>query len=178
MYDRRHAERNLSNKITKFATININGFSAGSQFLMNKYNDTERFDMIAIQETEKYNLKDLDLDNMTVIWDTNKAKNHGAALYINNRHSITKLEAISKISNNIDSCWGLAVINNTRIIIGSIYVKRDYKPAIQETVNMLKEAKNKQKEIREQVKRRPPKPKSPRNWLNSHQIEEKFLKPE
>ena len=148
MYDRRHAERNLSNKITKFATININGFSAGSQFLMNKYNDTERFDMIAIQETEKYNLKDLDLDNMTVIWDTNKAKNHGAALYINNRHSITKLEAISKISNNIDSCWGLAVINNTRIIIGSIYVKRDYKPAIQETVNMLKEAKNKQKELK------------------------------
>ena len=148
MYDRRHAERNLSNKITKFATININGFSAGSQFLMNKYNDTERFDMIAIQETEKYNLKDLDLDNMTVIWDTNKAKNHGAALYINNSHSITKLETISKISNNIDSCWGLAVINKTRIIVGSIYVKRDYKPAIQETINMLKEAKNKQKELK------------------------------
>ena len=148
MYDDKYIQRNLSNKIMKFATININGFSTASQFLMNKYNDSVMFDLIAVQETEKYNLKDLELDNMTVIWDSNKANNHGSALYINNKHSITKLDTISKMSTNIDSCWGLAVINNTRIIVGSIYVKRNYKPAIQETINMLNEAKNKQKELK------------------------------
>ena len=139
--------RKVDRKI-KACSINICGFSERSQFTLNHFIDEEEIDLLAVQETLSDDLDKLTLLNMTSICDTNKAKNKGAALFINNKHSLTKIEDISKVSRQLDSCWGLAVMYNKRIIIGSIYVKLNYKPAIEEVVKMLKAAQQKQHELK------------------------------
>ena len=45
-----------------------------------------------------------------------------------------------EFTKNIDSAWALTVINNTRYIIGSIYVKLNYENAIDDVMKMLHEA--------------------------------------
>ena len=77
--------------------------------VLNNYIHAEEFDALAVQETETSIKENLELHNMNVICDTNKAVNKGAALYVSNKHTITKIDTISKISRNLDSCWGLLV---------------------------------------------------------------------
>ena len=138
----------VPNKTIKICTINICGLSVRSKMLVNKYNDIKDIDILAVQETGSGDLLNLELLNMSVICDTNKASNKGTALYVNNKHSITKLDTISKLSRNIDSCWGLVVIGKKRYIIGNVYVKLNHKPAITEVLKMLRAAEQKQTELK------------------------------
>ena len=117
-------------KITiKHCSINIGGMSNRSQFCLNKFVDEEGIDILCMQETGTCESEKLELENMTHITDLNKATNRGAALYVNNRYSLTKLDEIGKLSNSVDSCWALIIIENQRFIVGSIYVKHKYKSA-------------------------------------------------
>ena len=136
------------NQLIKACSINICGFSTRSQFALNHFVYKQDLDWLAVQETETVDSDKLHLQNMTAICDMNKAKNKGAALFINNKHSITKLESVTKISKHLDSCWGLAVMYKKRIIIGSIYVKLNCKTAMDEVMKMLKAAKEKQLELK------------------------------
>ena len=126
-------------------SINIDGMSDRSKFMLNKYNKTENFDIIFAQETGTDDLSKLELLNMSAISDTNKAANRGAALYVNDKHSITHLDTISKISNHIDTCWGLVVIAKKRLIVGNVYAKPNYKLAMIEISSMLRAAEELQK---------------------------------
>ena len=132
----------------KLGSINICGLSNHSKLVINKYIEDEEIDWLAVQETGSDNISNLELHNMSFICDTNKAANKGTALYVRNNYSITKLESISKLSKNIDSCWGLVVSHNKRYIIGNVYVKLNYKTAIQDVLKMLKAASEKQTELK------------------------------
>ena len=101
---------------------------------------TEDFDVLMVQETLSTDLDSISLTNLKVISDDNNAANRGAALYVNKKYTITKLKEINQISKNIDSSWGLGVINNKRYILGSIYVKLGYNNAIDEVIRMLDKA--------------------------------------
>ena len=134
--------------ILKFKTINICGMSDKSKFTLNHYVDEEKIGIVALQELNTANKNSIQLDNMFCITDTNEGANKGAALYVKHAYSITRLDEISKLSKNIDSCWGLVIANNKKYIIGSVYVKLDYPPAISETIKMLEKAVLMQKELK------------------------------
>ena len=124
----------------KFGSINIDGMSPKSTFLLDKYCDEKRFDVLAVQESGKKDIDKITLSNMDVITDDNSAANRGVLLYIRNEHSITKLKEINKLSKAIDSTWGIAVIHNKRFIIGSVYLKHQYLKGVQELISMLSKA--------------------------------------
>ena len=144
----RNTERQTASNKLKLCTINICGMSARSKFTLNKYVDTQQVDILFLQETETIESEKLELSNMSFICDTNKAANHGAALYAREKYSITKLEDISKLSKQIDSCWGLVIIRNQRFIIGSIYAKLNYKHAIRDVIKMLSAAERRKVELK------------------------------
>ena len=127
-------------KMMKCCSINICGLSDKSRPVLNKYVYEENFDVVMVQETRSVNQDDISLTSMKMIADDNKAANRGAALYVNRKFTITKLKDINQISKNIDSSWGLGVINNKRYILGSIYVKLEYNNAISEVIRMLDKA--------------------------------------
>ena len=133
-------KRNSS--VIKICTINIDGLSEKSRFCLDKYQDDNSFDCIAVQETRKTDIESISLCNMSAIMDSNNALNHGAALYTQDRHSIAKIEEISQDFTNIDSCWGLVVINGTRIIVGSVYVKLGTVNVISDVLSMLAKAQH------------------------------------
>lgn len=143
-----HDYRTNSAVHLKLGTINICGLSNRSRMVINKFIHSEKIDILAVQETGSTDTDTLELDNMNVISDTNKAANKGAALYASNRYTITKLDSISKMSRNLDSCWGLVVAHKKKLIVGNIYVKLNHKPAIDETIRMLKEAEKKKAELK------------------------------
>ena len=122
----------------KICTINIGGFSSGSLLCLDKYCNEEKFDLIKVQETGKR--EEIDLCNMTHIRDDNNAQNRGTSVYINNNHSLTKLKSLNNLSKQIDTTWGMAIINNRRYLVASVYLKHNYLQGIKELMNMLKEA--------------------------------------
>ena len=128
--------------IIKFCSINICGLSSRSRLMIDKYNHTENFDAIFIQESGKNTVKQLQLNNMKMILDTNKSQNRGAALYVNSDYTCTQIKDISRLSEELDSTWGLAVIKNKRYIVGSIYVKLNLNTAIPDVIKMLKAAQS------------------------------------
>ena len=121
-------------------SININGIMPNSKCLLEKYNYEKKFKVLAVQETLTSDKDKLHFLNMNCISDTNQSKNRGAALYVSHEHDVIKLDHIAKISKEIDSAWGLVIINKTRYVIGSIYVKRNLNTAINEVMNLLDEA--------------------------------------
>ena len=121
-------------------TININGIMPNSKCLLEKYTYEKNIKILPVQETLTSDPEKLHFLNMNCISDTNQSQNRGAALYISHEYNFTKLDKISKISTEMDSAWALVIINNTKYIIGSIYVKRNYKNAIPELIQMLEEA--------------------------------------
>ena len=123
-------------------SININGLSTRSKVPLDNYVDSEKFDIVTIQETLSCDVTKLALSNMNCVTDLNKASNRGAALYVRDTHTITPLEQISSLSKNIDSAWGLVIINNKRYIVGSVYCKLQYDSAINEMLQMLTLAKS------------------------------------
>ena len=132
----------------KFGSINIGGMSSRSQFCLNNYVDSESFDIVCVQETGSCHPEKLELDNMIHTTDSNQATNRGAAIYVSNKHSLTKLDEISRLSTNIDSCWALVIVKNQRFIVGSIYVKLKYKKAFKEIMNMLNAAEKRKIELK------------------------------
>ena len=86
---------NVTKKV-KLCTINICGLSTRSKLALNHYIDAEKIDILSVLETGSDDLSKLELLNMSAICDTNKASNKGAALFVSNKYSITKLESISK----------------------------------------------------------------------------------
>ena len=131
----------LMKKVTiKACSINICGMSSRSKLLLDKFSYDEDFDLIFAQETESTDKEEISLTNMSCITDNNTSKNKGSALYTHNSHSITKLNEINEISCNIDTCWGIVVINNKRFIVGSVYLKLNYVNGVKEFINMLNKA--------------------------------------
>ena len=124
----------------KFCSINIDGMSEKSRFVLDKYTDDQRFDIVVVQESRNSDNEKISLTNMEAITDDNNAKNSGSIIYVRNTHSITKLKEINKISTNIDTSWGIAVIHNKRFIIGSVYLKHHYINGVEEFITMLKKA--------------------------------------
>ena len=124
----------------KLCTINICGLSDKSRFVLDKYAYDNKFDGLAVQETGNDDIEAISLNNMSTITDSNHSINRGTALYVNNQHTITKLEQISQNYKNIDSCWGLAVLNGTRFIIGNVYVKLADLNGISDVISMLAKA--------------------------------------
>ena len=140
--------RKTDKGLLKFKTINICGLSERSKFLLNQYIDRDEIGILALQELDTSDRDLLQLENMFFITDTNKGANSGAALYVKDTYSITPLNEISKMSRNIDSCWGLVIANNKKYIIGSVYVKLNYPPAIKEVMKMLEKAVIVQKNLK------------------------------
>ena len=128
------------NNSLNVCSININGIMPNSKCLLEKYSYENQFHCLAVQETLTSDQEKLHFVNMNCISDTNQSRNRGAALYVSHEHSVTKLDQISKLSKDIDSAWGLVIVNNTRYVIGSIYVKLNHKSAITEVMSMLKKA--------------------------------------
>ena len=128
-----------NNKIV-MCSINICGMSERSKILLDHYVHKKGFDVVKVQETNTCDEQRLKLTNMTQITDNNKAQNKGAALYINDKFSISKLDEICQQSNNIDATWGLAFLNSKRYILGTVYMKRNYNNAIEELMKMLNKA--------------------------------------
>ena len=122
----------------KICTVNIGGFSQNSVMCLDKYNDENKFDLIKIQETGKRG--EIDLCNTKYIRDDNNAKNRGTMIYINQDHSLTKLKSLNKLSEQIDTTWGLAIIHGKRYIVASVYLKHKYIQGIKDLNYMLKEA--------------------------------------
>ena len=121
----------LRQKTFKICSINICGLSSRSKLVLENYTHEEEYDVLCIQETETTDANKIKLCNMNNITDTNKASNRGASVHVKEKHTISKLEVISKPFNNIDSSWGLAILGNQRLIIGSVYAKLNYQTARQ-----------------------------------------------
>ena len=131
--------KNKRNEI-KICTINICGLSEKSRFVLDKYVDDNKFNAVAVQETGNHNIDSISLSNMQVITDPNNASNKGSALYIKETHTITNLPELSTKYKNVDSCWGLVVINGTRYIMGNVYVKLNAITGISDVISMLNKA--------------------------------------
>ena len=130
----------LRQKTFKICSINICGLSSRSKLVLENYVQEEVYDVLCIQETETTDANKIKLCNMNNITDTNKASNRGASVHVKEKHTISKLEVISKPFNNIDSSWGLAILGNQRLIIGSVYAKLNYQSAIEDILKMLDKA--------------------------------------
>lgn len=140
-------ERKLNMKL-KICSINIGGMSSRSRFMLDKYEDINQFDIVAAQESGTTDNDKLAVTNMQEITDDNNANNKGSVLYMKNPYSMTKLKELNKLSKNIDTSWGIAVLHNKRFIIGSVYLKLNYIDGIQEMITML----NKANELRLKIK--------------------------
>ena len=69
-------------------------------------------------------------------------------VYINKKHSITKISSLNDLSKHIDTTWGLAIINGKRYIIGSVYLKLNYSPGIDELMSMMNSAYELQNQLK------------------------------
>jgi len=140
--DAKKATTELGN--LKICSINICGFSERSQLVLDKYNDDQSFDILAVQETATGNTdpKHLHLTNMSVIRDPNNSSNKGCAIFFKDQHSLTNLPAISGLSKNIDTVWCLGVFGGKRIILGTVYLKLGYQKGTTELLSMLEKAKS------------------------------------
>ena len=127
-------------KIIKFCSINIQGWSEKSRVTLDHYNHKEGFAAIFVQECMTDDLERIKLTNMKVICDNNKSKNRGAAICINKNFPTTKLKDINESSKHIDASWCLTIIHNKRYILGSVYIKQDYKNGIDDLLKMLDKA--------------------------------------
>ena len=124
----------------KLCSINICGMSNRSKMMLDKYIDLNKLDIVAVQESGTSNKERLTLTNMKMITDTNNASNRGAVLYVHKSISCTSVPEISNVSKQIDSAWGLVIMNRRRYIIGSVYVKLNYNNGITDVLNMLNAA--------------------------------------
>ena len=130
----------IRTKTIKLCTINICGLSDRSKITLDKYVDTEEFDIVSVLETNTNDKEKLNLTNMNMTSDNNKSKNKGAALYVSSKFTLSKLNELNDVSKQLDASWGLGIINNKRYLLGSVYVKLDYPHAIEDVIQMLNKA--------------------------------------
>ena len=133
---------NNTHRKIKLCSINISTFSDRSKLTTDQYIENEGFDILTVQETGTCDLVKLKLTNMNCITDRNNARTRGSALYLRDHHTLAPLDQISAISKNIDSAWGLVIINKQRYIVGTVYCKLNYEPAIDDIIAMLAKAKS------------------------------------
>lgn len=113
-----------------------------SQFALNKFIYDKGVDILAIQESYTVNKDNRDLQFMNIISDANSSQNRGAMLCVNQRKlQVIPLPQLSRLSSNIDTAWGLVCGKSFRYIIGSVYLKLNYKNAVNDLMKMLNEAK-------------------------------------
>ena len=131
------------NKNIKLCSINIDGLSSKSRFMLDKYIYDENIDILCVQETGQHDIEKIKLTNMKTILDTNGSRNRGAAIFVHDSISCVSLPEISQKSTEIDSVWAAVIINKKRYIIGSVYVKHHYQNAVKDTLTMLNYANSK-----------------------------------
>lgn len=86
----------------KICSINIDGMSARSRLMLDKYAYTNNFDIMAVQESETTDSQKLTISNMQTFADDNYARNKGSVLYANKKYSTTKLKELNQLSQNIE----------------------------------------------------------------------------
>ena len=126
----------------KTCSINIDGLSEKSRFLLDKYSYDEQFDLVAAQETRTTDKDKLKLTGMTAYCDKNNAKNRGTVIFVKDELPCSEIPEITNITNDLDSVWLLVVIGGKRYIIGNVYVKLHYTNAIQDVLRMLDKAES------------------------------------
>lgn len=123
-------------------SINICGMSDRSKFTLDKFCYDKSIDILAIQESCTVNKNNQNLKFMNTVSDTNDSHNRGAMLCVNQKKlQVIPLNQISQLSNNIDTAWGLVCGKSFRYIVGSVYLKLNYKNAVNDLMKMLDEAK-------------------------------------
>ena len=65
--------------LLNLCSINICGMSHRSRFVLDKYCDEKKLDIVAVQETGTCNAEALHLTNMNTITDSNDSRNKGCA---------------------------------------------------------------------------------------------------
>ena len=86
----------------KICSINICGMSTRSRFMLDKYVDINKYDAVAVQESETNDAEKLVISNMQALTDDNSSRNKGSVLYTNKNYSTTKLKELNQISKAID----------------------------------------------------------------------------
>ena len=132
----------------KICSINICGMSTRSRFMLDKYVDINKYDAVAVQESETNDAEKLVISNMQALTDDNSSRNKGSVLYTNKNYSTTKLKELNQISKTIDTSWVVTVTQNKRLIIGSIYIKLNNLEGVQDTIKMLNKAYDLQRKFR------------------------------
>ena len=138
-----HSGSTISTKLGyNICSINICGMSDRSRFALDKYCYDSSIDILAVQESYASDKCNLDLKYMNYVTDCNSAANRGAMIYVNSRKlCTTPLVEISKLSKNIDSAWSIVTGKAFRFIVGSVYLKLNYKDAVKDLLSMLDSAK-------------------------------------
>lgn len=120
----------------RLCTINICGLSQRSNMMLSKFVQDSRITIIGIQETGS-NKQWKHLNNMKTFEDTNNQYNKGCAIMVRNGVMFTQLPDISKLSQHIDSVWGLVVLNGAKFIVGNVYLKLDHIAGVTDFLKML-----------------------------------------
>ena len=114
-----------------------------SRFSLDKYCYEKSIDILAIQESFTSNEENLNLKFMSHLQDYNESANRGAMIYVNSKKlNMSPLPKISEGYKNIDSVWGIVTGKAFRFIIGSVYLKLNYKNAVSDLLGMLERAKS------------------------------------
>ena len=82
----------------KLCSINIDGLSSKSRFMLDKYIYDESIDILCVQETGQHDIEKIKLTNMKTILDTNGSRNRGAAIFVHDSISCVSLPEISQKS--------------------------------------------------------------------------------
>ena len=132
-----------------FCSINICGLSTRSKFVLEKYCFDRNIDVLAVQESYSSDPENQKLGIMKSVTDENNSVNRGAMIFINsNRLQILPLPELSRISTQIDTAWGLVTGPGFRQIVGSVYLKLNYKDAVKDFLAILSCAKTLQHKLK------------------------------
>ena len=98
----------VSASFAHLCSINICGLSQRSHMLLDKYVYDKDIMLLAVQETgDLSNSRYKYLNNMNTFVDTNYQRNKGCAIMVKKSTMFTQFKEISKLSNTIDSVWGM-----------------------------------------------------------------------
>ena len=94
--------------------------------------------LLAVQETgDLNNSRYKYLNNMNTFVDTNYQRNKGCAIMVKKSIIFTQFKEISKLSNTIDSVWGMLSWNGKNYFVGNVYVKLDCLQGVKDMLQML-----------------------------------------
>ena len=109
--------------------------------LLDKYVYDKDIMLLAMQETgDLSNSRYKDLNNMNTFEDTNQQRNKGCAIMVKKSTMFTQFKKISKLSNIIDSVWGILSWNGKNYFVGNVYVKLDCIQGVKDVLQILNQA--------------------------------------